>query len=81
MKLNISELRILNNEIQVALSDPVAPWYGSDLVPQVGDLCEATERAFDIAVAAKRCLEARVGLVSAFWELGKLLKDVEIDDE
>ena len=32
------------DRIRGALSDPDAPWYGSDLVPMVTDLCDECER-------------------------------------
>lgn len=32
------------DRIKNALADPKAPWYGSDLVPLVADLCEEFER-------------------------------------
>jgi len=31
------------DRIRNALCDPSAPWYGSDLVDQVADLCEGVE--------------------------------------
>lgn len=30
--------------VRAALADSEAPWYGSDLVPRVADLCEDFER-------------------------------------
>ena len=34
----------LLDRIRLALCDPQAPWYGSDLVAWVGDLCDAVEK-------------------------------------
>ena len=36
-----TKLAALRDKIQLALADPQAPWYGSDLVPLVGDYLDA----------------------------------------
>lgn len=45
----------LISRIRSALCDPDAPWYGSDVVPMVGDLCDAHSSALR-EIAALRSL-------------------------
>lgn len=40
----LATLRRRTPRIREALSDPLAPWYGSDLVTLVGNLCDSLEQ-------------------------------------
>lgn len=56
----------LVGRIRSALSDPNAPWYGSDLVPLVADLCQAVDDQ-EFQLATLEALERAVTLRHAKW--------------
>lgn len=64
------------SRVQLALADPEAPWYGSDLVSLVGDMIENTKRRDRELASALILLAAEMvrgkGMPSDQWDDWKL---------
>ena len=71
-------------KIQEALSDPEAPWYGSDLVAWVADLLEESEQFqadLDNAKGEKRRLRSGLGILIQNWISVQKISDENYTEE